>query len=56
VNVSHHLGVLKSKKLVSAEKKGRFVVYSLSTEFFQINGSKGTHLHLGRCSVVFPQD
>jgi ArsR family transcriptional regulator, nickel/cobalt-responsive transcriptional repressor len=55
VNVSHHLGVLKNKNLVRAEKKGRFVVYSLSPDFFHLNG-KGTHLELGRCSVVFAQD
>jgi ArsR family transcriptional regulator len=29
VNVSHHLGVLRSAGLVRQEKKGRFVVYSL---------------------------
>ena len=55
VNVSHHLGVLKNKHLVKAEKKGRFVVYSLSPDFFSING-KGTHLDLDRCRVTFPAD
>jgi DNA-binding transcriptional ArsR family regulator len=30
VNVSHHLGVLRQGGLVSDEKHGRFVVYSLN--------------------------
>src|SRR5215208_7540127 len=34
VNVSHHLGVLKSARLVQHEKKGRFVVYSLAPDYF----------------------
>jgi ArsR family transcriptional regulator, nickel/cobalt-responsive transcriptional repressor len=56
VNVSHHLGVLKSNRLVKAEKQGRFVVYSLSPDYFRVGGSKGTQLDLGHCSVLFPLD
>lgn len=56
VNVSHHLGVLKNKNLVKAEKKGRFVVYSLSSDYFRVHATKGTNLDLGRCTVQFPHD
>jgi ArsR family transcriptional regulator len=47
VNVSHHLGVLKSARLVQHEKRGRFVVYSLAPEHFNGNGS----LSLGWCQL-----
>src|ERR1700724_927273 len=35
VNVSHHLGVLRSAGLVHSKKKGRFVVYSLHPDYFK---------------------
>ena len=59
VNVSHHLGVLRSAHLVTAKKKGRFVVYSLSSDFFNshVNGdgrSSATHLDLGWCKIEIP--
>jgi ArsR family transcriptional regulator, nickel/cobalt-responsive transcriptional repressor len=51
VNVSHHLGVLKSARLVQHEKKGRYVVYSLSPDYF--SGANGKHgaLDLGWCQL-----
>jgi len=59
VNVSHHLGVLRSAHLVSAKKKGRFVVYSLSSDYFNVpaNGdarSAATQLDLGWCKIEIP--
>jgi ArsR family transcriptional regulator, nickel/cobalt-responsive transcriptional repressor len=55
VNVSHHLGVLRAAKLVQAEKRGRFVVYSLDAGYFKPQGtSPATHLDLGRCKIEFP--
>jgi ArsR family transcriptional regulator, nickel/cobalt-responsive transcriptional repressor len=49
VNVSHHLGVLKASRLVSHEKQGRFVVYSLAPEYFTASNGKAAELNLGWC-------
>lgn len=38
VNVSHHLSVLREHKIVSFEKKGRFVFYSLHPECYKVAG------------------
>jgi ArsR family transcriptional regulator len=59
VNVSHHLGVLRSAGLVVHKKKGRFVVYSLHPEYFNspVNGDgrgSATHLDLGWCKIEIP--
>lgn len=51
VNVSHHLGVLKSARLVNHDKKGRFVVYSLSPEYFAAE-NKHASLNLGWCQLT----
>jgi ArsR family transcriptional regulator len=55
VNVSHHLGVLKSARLVHHEKKGRFVVYSLAPEYFSKDGGKHGSLDLGWCQLTVPR-
>jgi DNA-binding transcriptional ArsR family regulator len=55
VNVSHHLGVLRSAGLVRQEKKGRFVVYSLHTDYFSIPNGSSAHLVLGWCQLVIPR-
>jgi len=55
VNVSHHLGVLRSAGLVRQEKKGRFVVYSLHPEYFNTTNSAVTNLDLGWCQLVIPR-
>jgi ArsR family transcriptional regulator len=34
-SISHHLAVLKSADLVSAERRGQEIVYSLNTTVFQ---------------------
>ena len=51
VNVSHHLGVLKSGGLVQSEKSGRFVIYSLHDKYFDNENAKATHLDLGWCKI-----
>src|SRR6476620_8546815 len=51
VNVSHHLGVLKSARLVQHIKKGRYVVYSLAPEYYNDNG-KNRSLDLGWCHLT----
>ena len=55
VNVSHHLGVLRSAGLVRQEKKGRFVVYSLHPDYFNTTNPTATHLNLGWCQLVIPR-
>ena len=55
VNVSHHLGVLRAAGLVRQEKKGRFVVYSLHSDYFSTPNGKATHLNLGWCQMVIPR-
>ena len=54
VNVSHHLGVLKSARLVQNEKKGRYVVYSLAPEYFNHDNARSNHLNLGWCQLTLP--
>jgi ArsR family transcriptional regulator, nickel/cobalt-responsive transcriptional repressor len=52
VNVSHHLGVLKSARLVQHEKRGRYVVYSLSPDYFSAVNGKHASLDLGWCQLT----
>ena len=55
VNVSHHLGVLKSARLVQHEKRGRYVVYSLAPEYFTGENGKHGSLDLGWCHLSVPR-
>jgi DNA-binding transcriptional ArsR family regulator len=56
VNVSHHLGVLRSAELVQDEKNGRFVIYSLHPKYFTNEGNKATFLDLGWCRIEIPHN
>ena len=56
VNISHHLGVLRTAGLVQDEKHGRFVVYSLHPKIFNNDSSKATFLDLGWCRVEIPHN
>ena len=56
VNVSHHLGVLRSAELVQDEKHGRFVIYSLHPKYFSSEGNKATYLDLGWCKIEIPHN
>jgi ArsR family transcriptional regulator len=55
-NVSHHLGVLKQSGFVLADKRGRFVVYSLNPEIFvaRPSGKKPNRIELGCCCIELP--
>jgi len=53
VNVSHHLGVLRKRKIVSFEKKGRFVHYTLNPDVYQVS-DRGETLNLGNCRLEIP--
>lgn len=52
-NVSHHLAVLKESGLVRADKRGRFVDYSLR-EGLLLGGDSVTALDLGCCRLMLP--
>lgn len=57
VNMSHHLGVLRSHGLVEDEKDGRRVVYKLNPDTFaaaSVEGDLGTIL-LGVCKLTLRQ-
>ena len=56
VNVSHHLGVLRTAGLVEDVKDGRFVVYSLHPKIFHSDSTKATYLDLGWCRVEIPHN
>lgn len=56
VNVSHHLGVLRTAGLVEDNKNGRFVVYSLHPKIFHNDSNKATFLDLGWCRVEIPHN
>ena len=51
VNVSHHLGVLRKRKLVTFEKRGRFVSYSLNPDVYR-DTAQGETLVLGNCKLL----
>ena len=49
-------GVLRSVAgLVRQEKKGRFVVYSLHTDYFNIPNGSAANLDLGWCQLIIPR-
>ncbi len=57
LNVSHHLTVLKHARLISGEKRGRFVVYSISPQVLDevvLAGVPKEALDLGCCQLVLP--
>jgi len=58
VNVSHHLLVLKSARLIDKTKKGRFSWYALAEGLVEQMLSAGIPreaLNLGCCQIVLPQ-
>lgn len=56
VNVSHHLGVLRTAGLVEDRKEGRYVVYSLHPKVFHNDNNKATYLDLGWCRIEIPHN
>src|SRR5262245_30014199 len=54
VNVSHHLGVLRKRKLVSFEKKGRFVHYKLHPDVYSVS-ERGETISLGHARLEIPK-
>ena len=58
VTVSHHLGILRSARLVQTKRKGRFILYSLHAGVFQpASTSRGKeHIDLGCCRLEVPKE
>ena len=57
LNVSHHLTVLKHVQLIQSEKRGRFVIYSITPAVLEEVISAGVPkdaLDLGCCQLVLP--
>lgn len=54
VNVSHHLGVLRSYEVVLTKKQGRFVIYSLNPKYFNSEKGNITTVDLGWCRIEIP--
>lgn len=56
VNVSHHMNVLNAAGLVQREKRGRFVLYSLTPGVLESTPDPdcGDHLNLGCCRLEMP--
>jgi len=58
VNVSHHLAVLKSARLIEKTKKGRFSWYALAhglIEQMLAAGIPREAINLGCCQIVLPK-
>jgi DNA-binding transcriptional ArsR family regulator len=55
VNVSHHLGVLRTAGIVRDERQGRFVVYQLHPDVFQPSPASNDHLDFGCCRLEIPK-
>lgn len=52
VNVSHHLGVLRTSGVVKDKKVGRFVFYSLNPDVLTMDANGALHLQMYGCKVV----
>ena len=52
-NISHHLKVLRKKRLVTCERHGKSIVYALAKEVFSKSNGKKNHVDLGCCSLEF---
>jgi ArsR family transcriptional regulator len=52
VNVSHHLGVLRSTHVLKDRKVGRFVFYSLNPDLITMDTFGALHLQMHGCKVV----
>ena len=59
LNISHHLTVLKNARLIESEKRGRFVVYSITQNIIGEIISSGIPkdvLNLGCCQLILPDN
>lgn len=56
VNVSHHLNVLRTAKLLAGKKQGRFVFYALRPGVLAEVAAAGPAIDLGCCQLLIPGD
>lgn len=54
-NISHHLKVLRKQGLVTTQRNGKMVIYSLSGSILNARGSKKDRLELGCCCLELPK-
>ncbi len=54
-NVSHHLKVLRRQGIVTSQREGKSVVYSLSKAIFARTNSKTDRLDFGCCRLELPK-
>lgn len=54
-NVSHHLKVLRKQGLVTNQRVGKTVIYSLSQNVFTARNSATDRLELGCCCLEIPK-
>src|SRR4051812_35664014 len=57
VNVCHHAKVLKQAGILQSDKRGRFVYYSLTPGFVQVETASADreYLNLGCCRLEVPR-
>lgn len=54
-NISHHLKVLRQRKLVTTQRCGKLVIYSLANDILNARGIKTDRLELGCCCLELPK-
>ena len=54
-NVSHHLKVLRKHGLVTTQRRGKMVIYSLAASILNTRGSKADRLEFGCCCLELPK-
>ena len=50
-NVSHHLSVLRHADVVSTRRDGKFIIYSLNSQYHRPTEAPGGVLDFGYCKV-----
>lgn len=58
VTLSHHLGILRTARLLEKERQGRFIVYRLAPDVFQRESpaKPNEHIDLGCCRLEIPKE
>ncbi len=54
-NVSHHLKVLRRQGIVSFQRDGKIMIYSLSRELFNRQRSRSDRFDFGCCRLELPK-
>jgi len=54
-NISHHLQILKNRGIVTSQKSGKHVIYSLADGVFMRGKKQVDKLDFGCCKIELPQ-